>query len=125
MGTFNIGAASDAGNTILLAAGASDEWGEVHGAQASARIDWWKGYDPSASGGGGSQPLTKTAFLVLMHAIAMIFAWTFFVPSGILVSRFRANYHAGKGGAWFRAHRVIQSIGWLLTVAGFASAYAA
>eukprot|EP00537_Pseudo-nitzschia_pungens_P006476 CAMPEP_0172358244 /NCGR_PEP_ID=MMETSP1060-20121228/2570_1 /TAXON_ID=37318 /ORGANISM="Pseudo-nitzschia pungens, Strain cf. cingulata" /LENGTH=577 /DNA_ID=CAMNT_0013079357 /DNA_START=154 /DNA_END=1887 /DNA_ORIENTATION=+ len=55
------------------------------------------------------------------HASLMLIGWGYLLPSGTLVAKF---FKHRLDGAWFRFHRIIQTIGLLLALAGWIIALA-
>ncbi|KHJ85367.1 DOMON domain protein [Oesophagostomum dentatum] len=74
------------------------------------------------SGDGGMSSTTKMR-LIKAHAILMLLAWFFFIPTAAMFARFlRASWPTLKPGGmliWFHVHRTCNTLAIILTIASF------
>jgi hypothetical protein len=60
--------------------------------------------------------------LLDIHAILMFISWGFLIPFGMIWARYTRGL---KHKLWFKVHRVTQSLGFLIAIAGFIMAFIA
>ena len=71
---------------------------------------------------------SQHAFLITAHALLMFIAWSVIFPVGAAFARWCKGWKGVSGekeGLWFPGHVGLQSVGWVLLVAGFACSVAA
>jgi len=64
--------------------------------------------------------------LLVAHVVCMVLSWGLLLPLGVLWARNLRQINVKFDGhpIWFAGHRILQSIGWLLQLMGFAFIYA-
>ena len=99
---------------IIAAHGSSGQLAlQLHTFQTSLQYDFGSGYMPPPVA-------SQAAWYLYVHALLMVAAWGTLIPWGVGIAN-RARNFGGKG-AWFRVHRRLNTLGWLLQLLGFAAA---
>jgi len=75
-----------------------------------------------ASGATGAAAKRRGEASLLLHMVLMSLAWGGLIPFGAVVANRLKSVEGAPKGAWFKLHRTVQSVGWLLQLLGFAAA---
>lgn len=57
-----------------------------------------------------------------VHMLLMVWAWGALLPWGAVLANRLRNEPGAKAGAWFRMHKKLQVVGWVLQILGFIAA---
>ena len=76
---------------------------------------------PGCSTEVSSELVLSPRTLLWAHVVCMVVSWGFLLPLGVILARGLRTNARQLGGQpiWFQSHRIIQSLGWALQLAGF------
>jgi len=75
-----------------------------------------------STGASAAAEKRKGEVALYLHLIMMTFAWGGCLPLGVAVASRTKSVPGAAKGAWFRAHRSLQMIGWAVQLLGFGMA---
>mmetsp|Transcript_21471 Transcript_21471/g.62162 ORF Transcript_21471/g.62162 Transcript_21471/m.62162 type:complete len:517 (-) Transcript_21471:379-1929(-) len=125
--TFTRKVAAETAQQQSITPGTSQQVIFAHGADGATAM----GYHGSLKGGQGIDFATGAAeaaakrsgeTFLYVHLVLMSIAWAGLLPLGAVIAKWLKRVEGAPQGAWFRRHRELQSVGWVLQILGFAAA---